>query len=265
MRNKNDFEKLVFEKAEVLSAKEHRYISYRKAIISTAAVLCVLTGAAVGSFRTFIVSDSAKLDKLYHSNEMFGNNFIAAENSLSAACNNENDYSYDNEKQNAKNDYSYDNMYANAASESSVNYYEENSPGLYDESKTEDAERDGKSADFFDELSVSVRYYSADGLMKNITDKEEINDIIYKLRNAEQVRARSENVGEYISYFEIIKEDTEKSLMYKKVYTIYSDWVFVGECTTVRDTDNIQETDYDYSYSFGMSQEFLEIMRKYFI
>ena len=63
MRNRDDFEALVFERADVLAKKEHRYSSYRNAAIGMAAAVTILTAFGIKTLSPVSISFSTECFK----------------------------------------------------------------------------------------------------------------------------------------------------------------------------------------------------------
>ncbi len=124
MRDKYDFENLVYEKAGTLAAKERKYSGYRKAALSSAAVFTVLIVGSVFVFN----GNSVSFDSMSENNAADGAAKAGNENAevyneydiISAE-----DYGYDsidmyeNDVQEA-NDDSFDNNEFNVSSESTA-------------------------------------------------------------------------------------------------------------------------------------------------
>lgn len=173
MRNKYDFENIVYEKADALSEKERRYYGYRKAVLSTAAVFAVLTAAAVGSF----FSISSEPDSIGYS-AMAENDAVqngaAAEKALNEDAAAQNDDRYSEDIYN----------YTNGLNEEDYDGYDDEFVG--DENKF-------PAHSEIDKTDIADNSYAADRVVYEckdksivIADEEVFNDFLTAVKNLEE-------------------------------------------------------------------------------
>lgn len=297
MRSKDDFEKLVYEKAEVLSEREHRYASHRKFVIGTAvssaAVFSILTAAAFGSlfaFGGFQMRGSPDFNGAAR-NTSPQNNYAAGEAANGDYFDEDNDYN---------DEYDYNYIYNDDVQIENSDDYDENdvvsNDSIKDDEKS-DSFNNGKTivreneeneeeeeeplsrAEIYNGLPVKIVYYDDHekyyndnfeyGLAdKTISDKTEIDEFIRRLSSCEQVRDTHQTVSPTVSNFIIVREDTENHVVYEKQYFIWGDFVYVIEITRVTgseaDDEYVRSHNVHRIYSFGMSEDFIELMREYF-
>ncbi len=187
MRDKYDFENLVYEKAGTLAAKERKYAGYRKAALSSAAVFAVLIVGSVFVFNNGFVS--------FHS--------MPATNAANGAAkaDNENDYYadknaavYDEYESTTAEDYDSIDMYDNDLQEndgdSFTDYSEE---GEFSSMSLNSANSSAKSAnESFDDLRQGT-----------VTDVRHNGKVIYK---GENIRITTVNEDIFENFKETVQD-----------------------------------------------------------
>lgn len=265
MRSSSDFEKLVYDKADVLSARERRFSAYRKTMVGVAAAVTVLTAVTVG----FIGNQLNVGKTAYNSFD-----YSAGENDKGYTAGNA-----------AKNDDVY-NAYE-APQESIENYsedYEDCSvDSVYAEPNRvqEDSAADSSLIDeVYEGLPVKIVYYKDHDTVyddsyqekyhlaeKVIDDENAVEDILNRLSECEQTEDNPVVSPSYGS-FVIIREDRRHAIIYEKQYFIWENYVCVVEIGKAM-SNNIDKEYYENhkiqrTYRFGMSEEFKNLMIEYF-
>ena len=245
MRNKYDFENLVYEKAGVLAAKERKYAGYRKAAVSTAAVFTVLVFAVKGLSNLSVHDMSAGT--------------AAADNGTKAE-----DYANDNAGAAAVNDYFYaadvygEDNYTNAMTEEQDGATEksaeiqENGDGLYEEKPTEsDEEIRLNGEDFKGEFNNRIEYFKGEEY-KTISDENawsEFSRAFYNLRSTTEY-IEAEN---YICTVELVNADDENGTEYITRLRIYEN------CINIDYSEYRFDSDFDYTLNeSGEKRDFCE-------
>lgn len=243
MRDKYDFENLVYEKAGVLSAKEHKYNGYRKAALSTAAVFAVLTVAAgavfaVGSFSSMgRASDSMGYPVMDNNNTTNKNTTEGVPFNENAAAQTAETYLDDDYEE-------YDN-YANGLN-----------ADIYD---------NGESADIVD----SVVYTNhKDNSVLNIHDENVFNDFKNAVENLEETKDLIGSNEEILCEINIIENNGHESDYVTRI-AVYGDVLEITYEGEYAYNDNGQYVKVSGSESepvrtYFISDEFTKLVRENF-
>ena len=243
MRNKYDFENLVYEKAGVISAKERKYNSYRKAVLSTAAVFAVLTVAAgavfaVGSFSSMgKASDSMGYPVMDNNNTTNKNTSEGVPFNEDAAAQAAETYLDDDYEE-------YDN-YANGLN-----------ADIYD---------NGESADIVD--SVVYKNHK-DNSVLNIHDENIFNDFKNAVENLEETKTLIDQSEEILCEINIIENSGRQSDYVTRI-SVYGDMLEItydGEYA-YNDYGEYMKIDNDESEpvrTYFISDEFIKLVRENF-
>lgn len=275
MRNKNDFEDLVYRKADVLAAHEKKTAQLRRGVFAAAAAFTVCTALSFGVFGNAVGVHSLLSARKNNTAAGFSNPDSSRQTYAQKAPDadevpqntyapddvSEYVYDYDNYPEN---DFAFD-----AAAEGShdsvtgdVNSPEQNSSPYISPESSLPAENTSFPV-------PRAEYYKYNKLSKTIDAQSDINTLVRKLRNAEQVRdVNTDKNQTSSSSFKIITRDETTGAFHVKSYTVYSDYVYVCEYSqdnnTLGNAYNPENETYDKTYTFGISEEFEIIINEYF-
>lgn len=252
MRNKIEFEQLVYERADILSAQNRRRTSYRR-YLSAAAAVTVLTAAAAGSS---LIHNNANLAGAFKNP---ASNLHTTENTIvnrsDEMTEQNNGIALDNGAQTAENEdaaldeadnYSFD------AVQKSDEYSQENPDNTFDGMVTNNQTKAAAA-----ESRSKAAYTTATGDHFEVTDPDKAQEIISQLRSAEQVRPFSDDQGEYLGKIET--EVSSEYMTQTKEYLIFENTVTVS----VKTHNNTDGSDKTTSYNFAATEQFLKLCEEY--
>lgn len=259
MRSKVDFEKLVYEKADVIREADRKKSFYRKTALSAAAAVCVLTVAGA-------VLNASRMDSAVNS--------ATTRDDEGAAAASLNDVNEMNEAEN-------DGVFA----EYGADFYEaENIPdndisgdfagssagnGIKTENADEEFDGDYEVGyDGIEEKSIHaelITYSPNDGTEKSISDEIAVDAVTKAIESADPVSADTSGKTE-IGRMVITYTYDDSGTRSERSVTIYGDCIEVtGEEFYIYDSDNnIADRYVDDVYEvYEMSDEFIDVMRMF--
>ena len=230
MRNKFEFEELVYEKASVLSNHEHHVIKMGRITATAAAAVLVVTTIGIFGF----------------------GNVKGSLNSDSSIANEQNYYI----QKSAGNDA------AAAAADDAMpdESFEDNADAFSEEA-------DGQSSKEADAgVTAEIIYYGSDNFVSVIDDNSQAEEFLEELASMEILTEKSPGNEDYISCFTVREKDGENYTDQVKLYLIYNDVVLVKEYGLYDDWDIKKAENYtaDNICSIELSDDFISMIRTYF-
>lgn len=276
MRSKQDFEALVFERADVLSKNEHRNSSFKNAAIGTAAAVTILTALAITKSGFFSIPAPRNAAYSMNSQETYAVNDEAGETSpANDVYEDETAFDIlaeenDNKESLPQQENSHPTMPKSAGSQGFGEKYYSNEITNHD--------------DQLSWLPVEVAFYNNQESAKAdisvlIADKENSNaekiwdktqaaDFAEKLSKSEQIKTsnfvNTENRGSIV----VIRKDTENKVVYVKNYYIFESYIQVKEeirgLNGEAEVSNIPAEYMEKYYFVEMSDELKELINSAF-
>ena len=251
MRSKGDFEKLVYEKADVIREADRKKSFYRRTALSAAATVCVITVAGA-------VLNASRMDSAVNS--------ATTRDDEGAAGASFNDV---NEMNEAEND--------GVSAEYGADFYEaENIPdneisGDFAVSsagngiKTENADEEFDRLEENNMYASEIVYTPKEGAEKSITDESAVNAVTKVMAVMDSISVDTDGKTE-IGRMVITYTDDDSGTRSERSVTIYGDCIEVtGEEFYIYDSDNSIADHYvdDVYEVYEMSDEFIDVMRMF--
>ncbi len=269
MRDKYDFENLVYEKAGTLAAKERKYSGYRKAALSSAAVFTVLIVGSVFVFN----GNSVSFDSMSENNAAKAGNENAEvynEYDIISA----EDYGYDsidmyeNDVQEANND-SFDDSVKEEIN-SSVSLGSENSSSKSAEEKSDDNEFNVSSESTAVSDGVGhidrVIYEGKDNVIA-AADEDVFNDFKEAVNNLQETKTLVDESEESSIKIHIVESEENRNEYWTNI-SVYGNILEVTYEEIFYSTEsNLQEnynTPNNPVKTYYISDEFIRLVRENF-
>ena len=259
MRNRDDFEALVFERADVLAKKEHRYSSYRNAAIGMAAAVTILTAFGIKTLSPVSMPMSYDMSPTSDMYEQYGRKNSAADETNAGENN------YDDEA-----------AYNEAAEENDV--METLPQQEYSKSYNTAAQNtnaDSNREELYSDLPMAVVFYSdndsADNDMRSLIAEDDYSnaecvledtqaeEFAEKLSTLEQAAADDFGSSNEQGSFVIIRKDIPNKVVYVKTYYMTKEYVKVVEESKGLDGDGASYSpakSAERIYYFEVTEEF---------